>query len=59
MLKVELKNEKNKQLEFLWLIIIIILSKPDPDYLEFLKLIAKPARNLPCAEIQDAGESGQ
>jgi regulator of nonsense transcripts 3 len=33
--------------------------KPDPDYLEFLKLIAKPARNLPCAEIQDAEESGQ
>ncbi|KAB5512544.1 hypothetical protein DKX38_029572 [Salix brachista] len=32
--------------------LIIILLKLDPDYLEFLKLIAKPARNPPSAEIK-------
>jgi regulator of nonsense transcripts 3 len=26
--------------------------KTDPDYLEFLKIIAKPVENLPSAEIQ-------
>lgn len=26
--------------------------KVDPDYLEFLKIIAKPAEHLPSAEIQ-------
>ena len=43
--------------------LIIILLKLDPDYLEFLKLIAKPARNPPSAEIKlerkEAEESGQ
>lgn len=28
------------------------MTKLDPDYLEFLKLIAKPVENLPSAEIQ-------
>lgn len=36
--------------------------KADPDYLEFLKLIAKPAEHLPSAEIQlerkEAEQSG-
>lgn len=30
----------------------LMLKKIDPDYLEFLKLIAKPVENLPSAEIQ-------
>lgn len=32
--------------------IIIFLIRTDPDYLEFLKLIAKPPEHLPSAEIQ-------
>ena len=28
------------------------MDNEDPDYLEFLKVIAKPAENLPSAEIQ-------
>lgn len=31
---------------------LYFLCKLDPDYLEFLKLIAKPVDNLPSAEIQ-------
>lgn len=30
----------------------IFLIRTDPDYLEFLKLIAKPQEHLPSAEIQ-------
>jgi len=39
----------------LFMIIIIFFLKfirTDPDYLEFLKLIAKPQEHLPSAEIQ-------
>ena len=40
----------------------LFLMKADPDYLEFLKLIAKPAEHLPSAEIQlerkEAEQSG-
>ena len=31
---------------------VITSCDVDPDYLEFLKLIAKPAEHLPSAEIQ-------
>jgi len=39
---------------FLFMIIVISLyfTRTDPDYLEFLKLIAKPHEHLPSAEIQ-------
>ncbi|GAY67978.1 hypothetical protein CUMW_260630 [Citrus unshiu] len=30
----------------------VFVNEKDPDYLEFLKVIAKPAENLPSAEIQ-------
>ena len=36
----------------LLLLLLLFWTRIDPDYLEFLKLIAKPPEHLPSAEIQ-------